>query len=304
MSPSPTKLDRKDLPEIAQLCTAASPLDPWSEQLIEKRIFADPRHDPELTVGLKDQGRLLGMITGVLRQHSDRTLSGWIKLLAVDPRYQRRGLGRELLNLLEARFRQHRVTRIDTVGHPNYFWPGINVRNAPACRLLEKLGYTEHRELVNMAVDLSDRHFGVTEARQRLESQGYELTRADRTLAPGLHEWIARHWPVWSHEVDTALANDPVSMFCAHRDQQPVAYAAYDIEMFPGTFGSMATDPQHRGRGLGAALLHACLYDMKQKGYARCEIAWVGPAAFYAQNANASICRVFRDYRKPLNRAQ
>ena len=79
-----------------------------------------------------------------------------------------------------------------------------------------------------------------------------------------------------------------------------VAFAAYNVAMFPGTFGPTGTAASQRGRGLGALLLDRCLQDLRQLGHQRCEIAWVGPVGFYAAKVGAIITRVFRDYQKPL----
>jgi len=293
-------LTTEDLPELLALCSAALPLDPFTAALLERRIYRDDRYDPQLVFGLHHGGRLVGAVAGVVRQDPDDTRCGWMKLLAVDPAHLLHGIGRQLVMTLETLFQRRGATRMDTVGHPGYFWPGVDVRYTPACCLLEKLGFTEHRYLVNMTVDLTSYTFDEDAWSKRLAAGGYTLVRAEGTTMPDIADLIARHWPLWSHEPLTALSNDPVSMFCIRQADRVVAYAAYDIEMFPGTFGSIGTDPQHRGSGLGAALLHACLADMRRKGYRRAEIPWVGPVAFYAKHG-AVISRVFRDYRKTLN---
>ena len=294
-------LTTEDLPELLRLCSAALPLDPFSVEVLARRIYDDARYDPQLVFGLRHQGRLIGAVAGVIRQDQDDRRCGWMKLLAVDPAHRLRGVGRQLVMSLETLFQRRRATRMDTVGHPGYFWPGVDVRYTPACCLLEKLGFREHRYLVNMAVDLTRFTSDASEWEKRLTAGGYTLARADGASMPDVAELIADHWPLWSHEPLAAMNNDPVSMFYVRQADRAVAYAAYDIEMFPGTFGSIGTDPRHRGQGLGVALLHACLNAMKDKGYPRAEIQWAGPIAFYARNCGAIIHRVFRDYRKELD---
>ena len=63
--------------------------------------------------------------------------------------------------------------------------------------------------------------------------------------------------------------------------------------MFAGGFGPEGVEKSLRGLGVGGVLLLRCLGDMKSRGYARCEIGWVGPYAFYAKVADARVCRVF-----------
>jgi predicted N-acetyltransferase YhbS len=85
------------------------------------------------------------------------------------------------------------------------------------------------------------------------------------------------------------------------RDERVVGFAAYDVVMFPGCFGPMGTDPAERGQGIGQFLLKKCLQDMRAKGYARCEIVWIRPMAFYSKTVNAVVCRQFRNYAKDLS---
>jgi len=289
------------LPELFELCKASLPLDSFSLSVLTRWVPGDPRYEPELALGIRRDGRLVGAAVGVVHTLPEGDRRGWIKLLAVDPAQQRRGLGTALLRELERRFRDRRIPQLTTTGHPYYFWPGVDVRYTPACCLFERLEFNEHRYTVNMAVDLNAQSFDTAADEKRLADQDFFFHRAPGPAESGLRDFIEREWPIWRHEVDLALGNDPVSLFYATRHEQVVAYAAYDVAMFKGTFGSMGTGPSFRGEGLGAVLLRKCLSDMKQMRYRRCEIAWVGPVSFYASNVGATISRVFREYRKSLD---
>ena len=293
-------LTLEDSPSLVQLCTASLPLDPFSEDLLAKRIFRDTRYDPLLTIGIKHQDRLIGAIVGVVFEPEQHRRLGWIKLLAVHPDHQNQGIGSQLLAELEMQFRQQDVSALTLTGYPCYFWPGIDIRYAAACRFFETQGFIEQRQLVNMTVDLYDRDFDTTELEQQLSAEGFQIHRIDPETAPDVKTFVTTHWSPWASEPQAAMENDPPSLFFATYQQRIVAYAAYDLAMFPGTFGSMGTDPDFRNRRLGVCLLRKCLADMKQLGYRRSEIAWVGPVAFYDKNAGAAINRVFRDYRKTI----
>ena len=52
-----------------------------------------------------------------------------------------------------------------------------------------------------------------------------------------------------------------------------------------GWFGPAGTDPEHRGHGIGAALLLRCLADIRGAGLAECLVSWVGPREFYDRTA-------------------
>lgn len=67
-----------------------------------------------------------------------------------------------------------------------------------------------------------------------------------------------------------------------------------------GWFGPTGTLPAHRGRGLGAALLLACLLDIQAAGHNYCQVAWIGPRAFYDKIAGIDNERHFTVLRKEL----
>ena len=285
---------------LLNLCSLALPLDPFTQPLLDKHIFDDPRYEPELSIALESTGDLIAAVVGMVRTLPEGNHHGWIKLLAVHPDHRRRGLGMALLREIEHSFRQRRLPQIDTIGFPRYFWPGVDVRYTPACCLFETAGFKETRTLVNMAVDLTQ-PFDTASDEQQLAADGFTFHRAALDDAEELNAFIEREWPPWCDEVPIALANDPISLFYCRLAGKIVGYAAYDIAMFPGTFGSMGTDVACRGRGVGSVLLRLCLADMQAIKCPRCEIAWVGPVGFYARQVNAHINRVFRDYRKLLD---
>lgn len=288
------------LPALLDLCGVSLPLDPFSVRLLRTRIFEDPRFDGELSLAIEDTGKLIAVAVGVVRAVAEGPPHGWIKLLAVHPDHRRQGLAKALLAELEQRFRQRQVPQLDTVGAPHYLWPGIDVRYTPACCLFEKLGFSEHRYTVNMAVDLAGQNFDTQANEQRLSTDGFAFHRSDPAAFDDILAFIGKDWPVWCDEVRIAMANHPVTLYHATQGDRVVAFAAYDTAMFKGTFGPMGTDASLRGKGVGAVLLKRCLRDMKDRGCPRCEIAWVGPVGFYARQVNACINRVFRDYRKTL----
>lgn len=296
----PFSLTTADLPGLLELCAAALPLDTFSLRLLEDRVFADPRFDASLALGIQEAGRLAAAAVAVVRPIQDGSTSGWLKLLAVHPGHRRGGLASRLLAAIEARCARAGAARLDAIGAPYYLWPGVDVRYTPACCLLERLGWSEYRYTVNMAVDLAGQSFATDDDERRLAADGCRVARADQASLPAILEFIRGEWPLWAEEVPIAMLNTPASLFYLAQGPRVLAFAAYDAAMFPGTFGPMGTDAALRGRGAGGVLLKRCLRDMKELGYPRCEIAWTGPVGFYARQVNAHICRVFRGYRKEL----
>lgn len=117
-------------------------------------------------------------------------------------------------------------------------------------------------------------------------------------------QWVAQEFSVgWASEARVALNNRPVSLFIALRAGAVVGVSCYDTTArgFVGPIGVAAAE---RGRGLGAALLRACLQDMRSVGYAYAVAGAVGAPEFFRRVAGAteiegSTPGVYRDMLRP-----
>lgn len=100
-------------------------------------------------------------------------------------------------------------------------------------------------------------------------------------------EWVAaRFGPGWSSEAQAALANRPVSLFIAQRDAELLGFCCYDATA-RGFVGPIGVADAARGQGVGAALLLACLHDMRSAGYGYAIAGHVGAAEFFRRVAGA-----------------
>ncbi|MDT3376314.1 GNAT family N-acetyltransferase [Labrys neptuniae] len=122
----------------------------------------------------------------------------------------------------------------------------------------------------------------------RLEDADVTLRRALPPELAAITEWIRRHFTAgWASEATVALCRQPVSCFIAVRHGQLLGFACYDATA-RGFFGPTGVDEAERGRGIGHALLLACLNDMRAQGYAYAAIGDVGPVEFYARTVGAT----------------
>ncbi len=73
--------------------------------------------DPSLCLGAELDGELVGFIFGEIRlwEFGGGGKTGWIKILAVDPDYWRRGIGRKLGEELLSHFRRRGIHRVRTL---------------------------------------------------------------------------------------------------------------------------------------------------------------------------------------------
>lgn len=121
-----------------------------------------------------------------------------------------------------------------------------------------------------------------------MTAQGIDIRRA---LPPEKHlvtAWIARHFGrYWVSETENAYANRPPSCFIATHEGRCVGFACYDATA-KAFFGPTGVDETYRGRGIGKALLLACLHDMWANGYVYAVIGDPGPSEFYAKTVGAT----------------
>ncbi|MCI0714617.1 MAG: GNAT family N-acetyltransferase [Chloroflexi bacterium] len=113
-----------------------------------------------------------------------------------------------------------------------------------------------------------------------------------RGITPEKHivlEWVQAHFSdYWRSECDVAFHRSPVSCFLAVEDGVLLGFGCYDTTR-RGFFGPTGVADFSRGRGLGKAILLACLHDMFAQGYGYAIIGGAGPLDFYAHAVGAVV---------------
>ena len=104
----------------------------------------------------------------------------------------------------------------------------------------------------------------------------------------------------WPFKFARALEDAPGGVHVATRDGAHCAFAAHDgNNRGLGWFGPTGTWPGHRGKGLGEALLLACLVDVA-RDHERCEIRVDRPEALLRKSGRdrrrATLCRDDRSH--------
>ncbi|MFU0800406.1 MAG: GNAT family N-acetyltransferase [Xylanivirga thermophila] len=125
---------------------------------------------------------------------------------------------------------------------------------------------------------------------KKLEEQGIYIKRA---LAPDkfkVVEYVRETFgDGWASECDVAFSNSPISCFIAVQDKKVIGFACYDATC-KDFFGPTGIDENVRGKGIGKALLLACLHAMYEQGYAYAIIGGTGGAIpFYQKVAGATV---------------
>lgn len=101
--------------------------------------------------------------------------------------------------------------------------------------------------------------------------------------------WIERAFSRgWADEFAVGAYASPARSIIAVEDRQIIGFVCHDVSAL-GLFGPTGVDVDHRGRGLGTALLLAALDAMKARGHAYAVIGWAGPVKFYENLVGATV---------------
>ncbi|HZP35298.1 MAG TPA: GNAT family N-acetyltransferase [Methylomirabilota bacterium] len=127
------------------------------------------------------------------------------------------------------------------------------IRETALIAALREMGWGHSATHFNMTCDLrawsSPGHGAIFG-----DVDGYRVRRADPGERDALRGLIEREWGViWRDAAPRGLAHEPVSVFVAERDGEPVGFAAYEVDQCLGSFGPTGVAREHRGHGLGRA---------------------------------------------------
>ena len=142
---------------------------------------------------------------------------------------------------------------------------------------------------------------------RRLADDGVAIRRAIAPEKNVIIDWVHENFSQnWAAEGDKAMANTPVSCFIALQGGAMLGFACYDATM-RDFFGPMGVKEAARGRGLGKALLWACLRAMYDAGYAYAIIGGAGPEEFYRKTVKAEVIQgsapgIYRGMLRPHGR--
>jgi mycothiol synthase len=274
------ELTPDDLPAVRELLAAACAFDDAAPVAEEKIFGAAPAGARSAAVGAFEGGALVGLSVASAR---------WIRLLAVAPAARGRGIGTALLAAAESALEGRTARTMDQPG--NYLAPGVAAANVETIAWLERRGYRRREENTSLVIDLANNP-RVSQARSdalsaRAAAAGYRIRRAepaDRAVPATVELAFGR---AWAFEVERALGRHPPAVHVAlDADGAIAAFAAHDgNNRGLGWFGPAGTLPTHRGKGLGEALLIACLVDLVADGRRTCTVAWIGPRDFYQRAA-------------------
>ncbi len=122
-----------------------------------------------------------------------------------------------------------------------------------------------------------------------LRAQGVVIRRAHPFEITPIREFIETHFSTGlADEITPCYSRQPISLYIAIRAGRVIGFGAYEATQ-RGFFGPTGVAEAERGKNIGKALLLACLWGLRESGYAYGIIGGVGPADFYTRVCGATL---------------
>src|SRR3954469_6470756 len=139
-----------------------------------------------------------------------------------------------------------------------------------------------------------------------LRQSGVIIRRAQPHEITPVRDFLSKNFEAgWADEISVGYAHQPVSVFIAIRDRCVIGFGAYKCPR-RNFFGPTGVAQSERGRGIGYALLLACLWGLREMGYVYAIIGGASPAEFYERTVGATLIPDSTPgiYADPIDRAQ
>jgi hypothetical protein len=123
----------------------------------------------------------------------------------------------------------------------------------------------------------------------RLRKEGVIIRRANAHELSRVRAFVTGTFaPAWGDEILVGFARQPISVYIAIEDGEPIGFSAYECTR-RAFFGPTGVQPKHRGRHIGKALLLVGLEGLRDLGYAYAIIGGAGPVDFYTKHCGATV---------------
>lgn len=120
-------------------------------------------------------------------------------------------------------------------------------------------------------------------------AEGFIVRRAQPFELSTVRRFVSENFsPNWADEISVGFARQPISVYVATIDRELAGFAAYECTR-RGFFGPTGVSQAARGKGIGKALLLACLSSLREMGYVYAIIGGAGPVRFYQKTVGAII---------------
>jgi GNAT superfamily N-acetyltransferase len=276
-----------DIWEVLPLLNRCLTEDPITSETFQRKVLLDQNFSPRGTLVARADGRIVGFALGMVRSYKiedsapdfDRS---WITLLAVDEAYRKQGIATQLVQKLEAYFKENKCASTWVASYaPNYFIPGVDVAAYPeALEFFKKMGWTEVYRPLAMDADLVhlETPKWVLDKEKKLVEEGVAVETYRPELIQPLMDFMLAEFPGdWQRFARDAMTRittgeyHPTNLWIAHARGKVLGFVQHDNVCRFGPFGVAGKE---RGRGIGAVLLLKVMHAMRGQGMHNAWFLW------------------------------
>jgi len=283
-------LEGCDLEPVLGIWNRALTRDPISAERFVQVVLADADYwqgpDSGFFIAELDD-RPAGFLRAIIRRQPNDRLGlepedAWIPYFAVDPAFQRRGVGRALVDAALDWLRRQGRQRIWVCGTPTSapgsIVPGVDVDAYPAAlTLLRRYGFEEEQPAFSMAREIVD--FDVDRYRQWAGEGATEprIGSPEPGQLPALLDFLAEALPgAWNIAARQKIRSGALhELLIAETNGRVVGYCQWSGEHF-GPFG---VAPEARRQHVGARLFTEAVQRIRAAGGRRVWFNWANDAA-------------------------
>jgi len=249
-------------------------------------------------------GGLGGRLAGVLccQVVEDTVLApgagvvGHVDLLAVSPRYRRRGVATGLWKRMESKLAARGIPSVWT--RSRALRSGVDLMKYPgAIVFFLRMGFQKRQDIYDMTGYLDELDFDTSRDEARLRRQGIVVKRIEYGERDALKDFLAATFPNWIGTASAVTPDGPQPVHIARTSRGVIGFAASG----DGWFGPIGVDPKRRLKGIGKVLLLRCLRDIRERGHKTASIGWAN-FPFYARAISAPVTSVLWQMEKKLKR--
>lgn len=298
--------------EIIKLWNETLTKDPVTVAKFRKQALFDDNFDAELCYIALDKEIPVGFCLGMKRKfpYMERGTEpdrGWIVVMFVAKAYQRKGIGRGLVERAEADLKNSGAENITLAAYsPSYFFPGVDKENYPeAAAFFEKLGYEPGKTDYSMCKDLHG--YALSEEanmrKKAAEKKGYRFLNFTYDYALELLEFNKREFGGgWKRNALIAMQNgtaEDLIMIVVDKEKKICGFCMRMIDGNPSRFGPIGIAAEKRNDGIGSVLLDVMQLEMAKRGiYHMYFVSTDEPGRRFYERHDVHVFRTFTSYRK------
>ena len=288
------KLTHANIQSVHQLFENNSPFFSIPFDYFRRGTLDDNGFDPDLSLILFEpkNNKPIAAFIVVKRTKIDENYC-FFKGCVVDKEYHRQGFGSNMFKEFLKRIKEKGITRIIYgPSVPDYWQPGVDIRNTSLYFFLKKHGFKTQKAIFNLTVSLD-----FLKTKPASKKGGYEYERVQPKDFDKTFDFVKLNFPegTWPEEVKYSFKRNPPTTFISKNEKNEIVGWATHSQFFPGSFGPTGVLESLRGKGIGTELFLWTLWDIKQIGLDTCEIMWVvgDTVKFYSKVVGAYISPIF-----------